>query len=309
MRIKKPLAFVTNLDLEHISDVSKFLKRFKIPTFIDPFNHKDTKKSLAELAVWEDEIKRTDFKSILKFGHTPTSRVWRKLARNWSNKFYFYNYRPYIHTGLPFKFKTLSLNMSVDTIQYRFVTTRRTFDFPSKSEHSFLQAILKKYRHFDFFVGNSLPAYTFLYLDHLNVSIWGNRGCNGIDGLVSTFAGFAYAKRNIVGIIGDLSLLYDITGLLMLKNAKSSWRLFVINNKGGKIFDFFGLSKNLPNKTRNIMRAKHNVNLEGVVTALGLKFYSISSESQLKNIPERGVIEIIPDNRATVLAWRSLLKS
>ena len=64
-----------------------------------------------------------------------------------------------------------------------------------------------------------------------------NRGVNGIEGSVSTAAGYAFAAPDTLHflIIGDLSTFYDLNGLLAAKEC-DNLRILVLNNQEGGIF-------------------------------------------------------------------------
>ena len=88
------------------------------------------------------------------------------------------------------------------------------------------------------FLGNSAPIRLWdqvAFCRKKNLYITGQAGVNGIDGLVSRFLGECDFQINNVGILGDLSLLYDMAGFWKAKNLPP-WTLIVINNFGGQIF-------------------------------------------------------------------------
>ena len=64
-----------------------------------------------------------------------------------------------------------------------------------------------------------------------------NRGVNGIEGSVSTAAGYAMAEPDKLHflIIGDLSMFYDLNGLLTAKEC-DNLRILLLNNQEGGIF-------------------------------------------------------------------------
>jgi 2-succinyl-5-enolpyruvyl-6-hydroxy-3-cyclohexene-1-carboxylate synthase len=67
----------------------------------------------------------------------------------------------------------------------------------------------------------------------------GNRGANGIDGLVSSGIGAAHASGRPTTIVtGDLGLLHDIGGLAALRDVTTPVRIVVVDNDGGGIFGF-----------------------------------------------------------------------
>ncbi len=72
-----------------------------------------------------------------------------------------------------------------------------------------------------------------------------NRGVNGIEGSVSTAAGYAQAepdKQHFL-IIGDLSIFYDLNGLLAARQCNNLRILLLNNNEGG----IFGTLPGMPN--------------------------------------------------------------
>src|SRR5690606_8428195 len=86
-------------------------------------------------------------------------------------------------------------------------------------------------------LGNSSPVRYALICDAAkNVVYMGNRGTSGIDGSLSTAAGFASASDRLNTIIlGDLSFFYD-SNALWNKYIGSNFRIIVIHNGGGNIF-------------------------------------------------------------------------
>ncbi len=66
--------------------------------------------------------------------------------------------------------------------------------------------------------------------------IFGNRGASGIDGQTSTLAGLNAGGVPTTGLVGDLSFLHDLSGLLLAERLDRP--LIVLNNGGGRIFDY-----------------------------------------------------------------------
>ena len=97
------------------------------------------------------------------------------------------------------------------------------------------------------FAGNSMPVRdldTFFVGNRERVHIAGNRGANGIDGVISTALGMSAAgtigegSERTVLVIGDLSFYHDSNGLLAAKLHRLDITIILINNDGGGIFSF-----------------------------------------------------------------------
>jgi 2-succinyl-5-enolpyruvyl-6-hydroxy-3-cyclohexene-1-carboxylate synthase len=91
------------------------------------------------------------------------------------------------------------------------------------------------------FVSNSMPTRT---LDMFglgtpkDLSVYFNRGLNGIDGIESTGAGIALESQGpTVAIMGDVAFRHDIGGLSTAHRLDADIVYVVIDNGGGGIFD------------------------------------------------------------------------
>jgi len=79
------------------------------------------------------------------------------------------------------------------------------------------------------------------------LTVLGNRGASGIDGIVSTAAGASLATgRRVVAIVGDLALLHDSNGLSFLREAGVRVLVVVVNNDGGGIFHLLPIREHEP---------------------------------------------------------------
>ncbi len=71
-----------------------------------------------------------------------------------------------------------------------------------------------------------------------------NRGASGIDGNISTAAGFAVGlKRPVTLIIGDLAFLHDLNALSFVSRLPYPLIIVLINNGGGAIFHYLPIAK------------------------------------------------------------------
>lgn len=91
----------------------------------------------------------------------------------------------------------------------------------------------------ELFLGNSLLVRLVDALAQLPAGypVYSNRGASGIDGLIATFSGIQRAEpRPMLALLGDISALYDLNSLALLRQPAAPLVLVVINNNGGRIF-------------------------------------------------------------------------
>ena len=94
------------------------------------------------------------------------------------------------------------------------------------------------------YVGNSMAVRdmdTFFWASNRRIRCMGNRGANGIDGMISSALGasaVAGQHEPTVLVIGDLSLFHDLNGLLAARLHTLDLTIVLVNNDGGGIFSF-----------------------------------------------------------------------
>ncbi|NHQ60001.1 2-succinyl-5-enolpyruvyl-6-hydroxy-3-cyclohexene-1-carboxylic-acid synthase [Chlorobium sp. BLA1] len=98
------------------------------------------------------------------------------------------------------------------------------------------------------FLSNSMPVRdmdSFAYNIQTECVITGiNRGASGIDGIISTAAGFASGgQKPVTLLIGDIAFLHDLNALSLLGSMDVPLQIIVLNNNGGGIFSFLPVSK------------------------------------------------------------------
>ena len=90
-----------------------------------------------------------------------------------------------------------------------------------------------------------------------------NRGVNGIEGSLSTAAGFsAVTDGRVFCVIGDLSFFYD-QNALWNQNLHGNFRILLLNNGRGGIFNMLRGLEQSPARDRFIA-AEHHTTAEGV---------------------------------------------
>ena len=93
--------------------------------------------------------------------------------------------------------------------------------------------------------------------------VWCNRGVNGIEGSLSTAAGYSViTDGKVFCVIGDLSFFYD-QNALWNQNLRGNLRILLLNNGKGGIFDMLPGLEQCPVRD-NFVSAKHHTSAEGI---------------------------------------------
>ena len=117
-----------------------------------------------------------------------------------------------------------------------------------------------------------------IYAQHY---VWCNRGVNGIEGSLSTAAGFSLATHDMtVCVIGDLSFFYD-QNALWNSNLRGNLRIILLNNRGGGIFrQLPGLSDSPA--ADNLVMASHENTAQGICTQNDIGYMSAKSMDEMQ---------------------------
>lgn len=117
-----------------------------------------------------------------------------------------------------------------------------------------------------------------------SVSVFCNRGTNGIDGSMSSFMGLAAVADELSFLlIGDLSFFYDMNALWN-RYVGSNIRILLMNNSGASIFHVSPGEKLLPTIDR-FTAAEHDAKAESWVKSRGMKYLAASTIEEFeKNI-------------------------
>jgi 2-succinyl-5-enolpyruvyl-6-hydroxy-3-cyclohexene-1-carboxylate synthase len=138
-----------------------------------------------------------------------------------------------------------------------------------------------------------------------------NRGLAGIDGNISTALGIASQRTATIGVLGDLSFLHDITGLI--HHEEINLRVFVIDNNGGGIFST--LSHRGVDGFETIFGTPHNLDLAKIASAFGLETSTVKSASELKTELQKPVTGLslvvvsVPDRESNAENLQAIYKS
>ena len=117
-----------------------------------------------------------------------------------------------------------------------------------------------------------------IYAQHY---VWCNRGVNGIEGSLSTAAGFSLATHDMtVCVIGDLSFFYD-QNALWNSNLRGNLRIILLNNRGGGIFrQLPGLSDSPA--ANDLVMASHENTAQGICTQNDIGYLSAKNMDEMQ---------------------------
>ncbi|MGB0408801.1 MAG: 2-succinyl-5-enolpyruvyl-6-hydroxy-3-cyclohexene-1-carboxylic-acid synthase [Opitutales bacterium] len=143
------------------------------------------------------------------------------------------------------------------------------------------------------------------------VSIYCNRGANGIDGTLSTAMGVAHGGRPAILLTGDLAFLHDSNGLLAQNQMRGSLTILVVNNEGSGIFEQLPVSEQ-KEAFETHFATPQAVDFEVLCSAHGVGHTCIQNwdmlEKAISELPENGlrVLEIQTSRKADAGRLRGL---
>lgn len=164
------------------------------------------------------------------------------------------------------------------------------------------------------FVGNSLVVRLIDALSQLPAGypVYSNRGASGIDGLLSTAAGVQRASgKPTLAIVGDLSALYDLNALALLRQVSAPLVLIVVNNNGGQIFSLLPTPQS---ERERFYLMPQNVHFEHAAAMFELKYHRPQNWQELETAfadawrtPTTTVIEMVVNDTDGAQTLQQLL--
>ncbi|PSQ17212.1 2-succinyl-5-enolpyruvyl-6-hydroxy-3-cyclohexene-1-carboxylic-acid synthase [Halobacteriales archaeon QS_8_69_26] len=125
------------------------------------------------------------------------------------------------------------------------------------------------------FVSNSMPVRDldrFARPRAVDLTVLGNRGASGIDGIVSTALGCGHATEDPLTLVtGDLAFYHDMNGLLALGRLDVEATVVVVDNDGGGIFHMLPIEEFDPPFTE-AFRTPHGLDFEPTADLYDLSF-------------------------------------
>ncbi|MBR1400382.1 MAG: 2-succinyl-5-enolpyruvyl-6-hydroxy-3-cyclohexene-1-carboxylic-acid synthase [Prevotella sp.] len=127
--------------------------------------------------------------------------------------------------------------------------------------------------------------------------VYCNRGVNGIEGSLSTAAGFSVvSQERVFCVIGDLSFFYD-QNALWNQNLRGNFRILLLNNEKGGIFNQLkGLEQS--SARDRFVAGEHHASAEGICMQNDIVYLKAVDEEQMR----RGIGQLMAmESRRPVL--------
>ena len=257
----QPVILVSSIPYEWINFVEKLLLFLNCPVYLEPLSQLRESPKLQHLAlksgdsIFQKAFDQKLFDGVIRIGGIPVSRFWRDL-NEWNVPVLSLSLSSL--PGLKNRSKALPLLPFLKEEILESLMSKNQISISSSHQEDFLnldsaniqkptlegewiQWISKTIPESSFvFLGNSLPIAEwnmFAQRGDKNFRYSGNRGANGIDGILSSFIGECRSDVPNYCILGDLSALYDFSAPWILKQMEQYLiRIIVINNFGGQIF-------------------------------------------------------------------------
>ena len=119
-----------------------------------------------------------------------------------------------------------------------------------------------------------------IYANHY---VYCNRGVNGIEGSLSTAAGYSVVKDEdemVFCVIGDLSFFYD-QNALWNQNLRGNFRILLLNNGKGGIFNMLKGLEQSPARDE-FVAAQHHTSAEGICRQNGVAYLKATNMEEMQ---------------------------
>lgn len=147
--------------------------------------------------------------------------------------------------------------------------------------------------------------------------IFGNRGVNGIDGILSTVAGLAMqTKERTYLLVGDLTLFHDMNGLQLLKAYQLPVTIILLNNNAGGIFSFLSQRSLTADDFDPLFATPLDLDFVQVAKTYELAYQKVESEADFeqamatsRKLTGANMIELTSQAQVPVDFWQAVLSN
>ena len=148
-------------------------------------------------------------------------------------------------------------------------------------------------------------------------SVFGNRGVNGIDGILSTVAGLAMqTKERTYLLVGDLTLFHDMNGLQLLKAYQLPVTIILLNNNAGGIFSFLSQRSLTADDFDPLFATPLDLDFAQVAKTYELAYQKVESEADFeqamansRKLTGANMIELTSQAQVPVDFWQAVLSN
>lgn len=263
--------------------------------------------AFADLVLHTNLMKDNPIEIVLWFGKQPTSRSLQRVLSKATNVIHCSTFEKmmdidsnvnlHIHSSID-DIKILLSDIKISNATEKLLQVSKEFqnriqsilnrdDIALPNEVRLLKLLSKSMMKFhSVFVGNSMVMrWVNMFFHPINqITYYGNKGVNGIDGNLATTAGIAkFHQRPMMLFIGDVSFLHDVNSLLLLKDLPVL--MVVMNNNGGGIFhllpefnhfsDYDKQMKSAVNSFEMIQGTPQSFSARAISEGFGISYHSI----------------------------------
>jgi 2-succinyl-5-enolpyruvyl-6-hydroxy-3-cyclohexene-1-carboxylate synthase len=314
---RNPLIVVGGLAAADRAMVLEWLRAWRRPLYLEGPSGLRGHPALQawEIRAGERALRRLDIDGVIRVGGVPTSRFWRDLESS-ALPVLSFSRRPFSGLARASGVFPLEGGAAVGELQPWSETDPALLDeaplaelcerFPL-SEPAWVNWLSRRLpEEARLFLGNSLPIREWdlaAARPARPVEIFANRGVNGIDGLLSTFAGVCRPDLSNWCLLGDLSTLYDLSGPWAWRaHPCADVNIVILNNGGGRIFRRMFHDPLFEND--------HGLGFADWARFWDLEYICLEDERPASLPPARAgrprVIEIRPSAAETDVFWRAL---
>jgi len=313
-KVKNPLVLVSSLDPDEAERLRPWLASLACPLYLEAVSQLRGDPRLQEFSLHSGERIlltpecRAACDGVIRIGGIPTPRLWRECEE-----------RPVLHVssvnlpGLARRDPVVPLSLFHDLSGAFAPSGNRTAPLLARdraaaeslekmlaaeprSEAALVRTVAQRLAAgARVLLGNSLPIREWDLAAPRGAdtrTMRANRGVNGIDGLVSTALGLAGPDRPAAALLGDLSALYDLSGLWPSAQVGGvDITLVVINNGGGRIFDRMFREPAFLNA--------HDLRLRGWAEMFGWHYGTLHEPGEPFPAGTPRLVEVLPEAEAT----------
>lgn len=152
-------------------------------------------------------------------------------------------------------------------------------------------------------------------ISETSFQVFGNRGVNGIDGILSTVAGLAMqTKARTYLLVGDLTLFHDMNGLQLLKAYQLPVTIILLNNNAGGIFSFLSQRSLTADDFDPLFATPLDLDFAQVAKTYELAYQKVESEADFEQAiatsrkrTGANLIELTSQAQVPVDFWQAVL--